>query len=897
MDDAQRLLVSLEGRFSQYEKNFDRAMRKTDSNFRAMEKRAKVAADKMDSVMSSALKGLGTGMVTAIAGIGFQEIVQRAADTAKSIAKIGDEAKRAGLSSKAFQELGYVASQYRIEVDSLVDGMKELNLRADEWITTGGGSAAEAFQRLGYNATDLRAKLADPSALLAEIIERVRTLDRAAQIRIFDEIFGGTGGEKFVQLIDRGADSIRKTVKEARDLGLVLDDEVIAKADEIDRKFDQIATTVSTKLKSAVVTVVSEMANMSKTLNGTQEQAVALAGNRLLSTYAAIEETKAKLHDLNLDKAASPDDITIDLNIQRAEEDLKLLEEQALEIRDIMDRYQGWPGPDIKDTGDKSGETKPKVEGLNDALNDSNKAANNAASGLKSYSEAIRALTNEVPELASELARLDARNRVEGAYRAALSKSSSVQEALDANDLRREAYTALSVKDAIDNPAVTLAPRLAPGKSMESLTGMDSGFSQNLAKMFASAPENVRNSTSIYSGYRSIERQQQLWAEALAKYGSPEAARKWVAPPGNSQHNKGFAADLRFGDDSAREWFHANAEKFGLSFPLSNENWHIEDADARQNFNAEQYQQRSAAMTEQASAYQQIITNAQQHIQTQATERQALSMTEQAAAKFRLEQQMLAEAQRAGITLTDAQRAEISKLAAGMAQADTGVQQYVASQQEAAQVSRFFGEQAVDSLTGLITGTMTAQQAMQNLTSAIVRAALQAAILGEGPFASLLGKSSTSTSAPSTKGIGGLLGSFLGLADGGHVRGPGTGTSDSIPARLSNGEFVVNAKATRANRVLLEKINAGQTLALAGGGYVGNAPAVRGQDVKTATGNAAPQISINAPVTVNASGGTPEANADLAKRVSKEMEATMRGVVTSEIVRQMRPGNMLSGRR
>jgi len=32
---------------------------------------------------------------------------------------------------------------------------------------------------------------------------------------------------------------------------------------------------------------------------------------------------------------------------------------------------------------------------------------------------------------------------------------------------------------------------------------------------------------------------------------------------------------------------------------------------------------------------------------------------------------------------------------------------------------------------------------------------------------------------------------------GGKVKGPGTGTSDSIPARLSKGEFVTTAKATR----------------------------------------------------------------------------------------------------
>lgn len=35
------------------------------------------------------------------------------------------------------------------------------------------------------------------------------------------------------------------------------------------------------------------------------------------------------------------------------------------------------------------------------------------------------------------------------------------------------------------------------------------------------------------------------------------------------------------------------------------------------------------------------------------------------------------------------------------------------------------------------------------------------------------------------------------MADGGHVRGPGTGTSDSIPAKLSDGEFVLPADTVR----------------------------------------------------------------------------------------------------
>lgn len=59
-------------------------------------------------------------------------------------------------------------------------------------------------------------------------------------------------------------------------------------------------------------------------------------------------------------------------------------------------------------------------------------------------------------------------------------------------------------------------------------------------------------------------------------------------------------------------------------------------------------------------------------------------------------------------------------------------------------------------------------------------------------------------------------GGYVGYADGGWVRGypaggpvsgPGTATSDSIPAMLSNGEFVINAKSTKEFRPLLEAMN------------------------------------------------------------------------------------------
>lgn len=64
---------------------------------------------------------------------------------------------------------------------------------------------------------------------------------------------------------------------------------------------------------------------------------------------------------------------------------------------------------------------------------------------------------------------------------------------------------------------------------------------------------------------------------------------------------------------------------------------------------------------------------------------------------------------------------------------------------------------------------------------------------------------------------GGPVGHF---ADGGAISGPGTSTSDSIPAMLSSGEYVINAASTRKYRSLLDSINHGRMAHFATGGPV-----------------------------------------------------------------------------
>ncbi|GGH54914.1 hypothetical protein GCM10010975_11950 [Comamonas phosphati] len=111
--------------------------------------------------------------------------------------------------------------------------------------------------------------------------------------------------------------------------------------------------------------------------------------------------------------------------------------------------------------------------------------------------------------------------------------------------------------------------------------------------------------------------------------------------------------------------------------------------------------------------------------------------------------------------------------------------------------------------------------------------------LAEALFGSLMGGGA----AGSAGGLGALISSFFGFASGGYVTGPGTSTSDSIPARLSHGEYVVNARAvSRLGLSFLDAINGlsagpriqGGRLAFAAGGLVPEAPAqpATGQNIR-----------------------------------------------------------------
>jgi len=118
--------------------------------------------------------------------------------------------------------------------------------------------------------------------------------------------------------------------------------------------------------------------------------------------------------------------------------------------------------------------------------------------------------------------------------------------------------------------------------------------------------------------------------------------------------------------------------------------------------------------------------------------------------------ELMEAAKRAGLSTTPALTAQIEELSRAYAQSEQTVRAAEEAQRSMNELAQFAGDSLSGFFSDIVSGGENAEKALMNLTKRLADAALQAALLGDGPLAGLFGGGKAAGG-----GVGGLIGGLL----------------------------------------------------------------------------------------------------------------------------------------
>lgn len=226
-------------------------------------------------------KGLGQNLlwmtgITAGAAYGAERFVSGVTDVGNAVQ---ESAERVKVGTTWLQEWFYVGKQFGVGNDAMVDGLKELSMRADEFVMTAGGPAAEAFDRLGIGVEELRATGGDTAAMFDLVRSRLGNLQNdAARQRVMDEIFGGQAAEQMVAMLGASREEIEAMKQAGRDKGAILTPEEIESSREYTRQMGdlrQVLFSIQASVVGDLLPAINEWIGSMGELGAANREAVA----------------------------------------------------------------------------------------------------------------------------------------------------------------------------------------------------------------------------------------------------------------------------------------------------------------------------------------------------------------------------------------------------------------------------------------------------------------------------------------------------------------------------------------------------------------------------------------------------------------------------------------------
>jgi len=187
-------------------------------------------------------------------------------------ADIKDAAEAVGITTQSLQELRYAALDAGLDAGTLDAALVKLGTNLGD-AATGTGSFGATLERLGISLTDSGGNLLGMDAMLVKVAEAIRTAGTEQErLSIATDAFGKGSAAGMVRILRDGAAGLDDVRTRAQELGVVMSDDLIERADEASKMFERLGLIISVNMKAYIADLIDTIVHLGEVWRWTQEQ-------------------------------------------------------------------------------------------------------------------------------------------------------------------------------------------------------------------------------------------------------------------------------------------------------------------------------------------------------------------------------------------------------------------------------------------------------------------------------------------------------------------------------------------------------------------------------------------------------------------------------------------------
>ncbi len=187
---------------------------------------------------------------------GTSQIAQFARDAVRDLADVKDQAERAGLAISDMQSLTFAARQGGGDQQSIVTAFQKMNVQLEK-ARLGQGELGDILDANNVKLLDGAGNARQAKDVFYDIVDLVHNAKNGIDRGVIATAAFGKSGQDLIPIFMDGADAIKQQEQAARDVGVVISDDIVNKAAVFDDQWTAAWDSWLAKSKASIVSVAS----------------------------------------------------------------------------------------------------------------------------------------------------------------------------------------------------------------------------------------------------------------------------------------------------------------------------------------------------------------------------------------------------------------------------------------------------------------------------------------------------------------------------------------------------------------------------------------------------------------------------------------------------------------